>query len=29
VIRQERWERSLLYSTVSSEGIPLAVEPGH
>jgi predicted nucleotidyltransferase len=28
VIRQARWERSLLYSTVSSEGIPLTVEPG-
>ncbi len=28
VIRQARWERSLLYSTVSSEGIPLTAEPG-
>jgi predicted nucleotidyltransferase len=29
VIRQARWERSLLYSTVSSEGITLTAEPGH
>lgn len=27
VIRQARWRRSLLYSTVSSEGIPLTPEP--
>jgi predicted nucleotidyltransferase len=29
VIRQARWQHSLLYSTISSEGIPLTVEPGH
>jgi predicted nucleotidyltransferase len=29
VIRQARWQRSLLYSTVSSEGIPLTTEPSH
>jgi predicted nucleotidyltransferase len=29
VIRQARWKRSLLHSTVSSEGIPLTLEPGH
>jgi len=28
VIRQARWQRSLLYPTVSSEGIPLTPEPG-
>jgi predicted nucleotidyltransferase len=27
VIRQARWRRSLLYPTVSSEGIPLTAEP--
>jgi predicted nucleotidyltransferase len=27
VIRQARWRRSLLYPTVSSEGIPLTPEP--
>ena len=27
VIRQARWRRSLLYLTVSSEGIPLTPEP--
>jgi len=29
VLRQARWRRSLLYSTVSSEGIPLTSEPSH
>jgi predicted nucleotidyltransferase len=28
VIRQSRWRRSLLYPTVSSEGIPFIPEPG-
>jgi len=28
VIRQARWQRSLLYPTISSEGIPLTSEPG-
>lgn len=27
VIRQARWRRSLLYTTISSEGIPLTPEP--
>lgn len=27
VVRQARWRRSLLYPTVSSEGIPLTPEP--
>jgi predicted nucleotidyltransferase len=27
VIRQARWRRSLLYPTISSEGIPLTPEP--
>lgn len=29
VIRQARWERSPLYSNVSSEGITLISEPSH
>jgi predicted nucleotidyltransferase len=29
VVRQARWQRFLLYSIVSSEGIPLTPEPGH
>jgi predicted nucleotidyltransferase len=29
VIRQARWQLSLLHPTVSSEGIPLTPEPGH
>ena len=29
LIRQARWRRSLLYPTVSSEGIPLIAEPSH